>query len=444
MELRDLIVTPLFLIIIGFGGIIIRPWFTDAITKKYFLPALWCKIVGALALGFLYQFYYDGGDTFNYHTFGSRVVWEALLESPLDGLQLLFSRGGKHGELYGYTSRIVFFTDPGSYFVVRIAGFIDLLTFSTYTATAIVFSLFSFFGVWYLFKTFYEYKPNLHRSIAIAVLFIPSLIFWGSGLLKDTITLGAIGFLTYTIKKIFIDKNVRVLYVIVLLLSAYLAFEIKRYIILCFFPAALIWVYVTNLSKISSFAIRLVLFPVMIVTALGSAYLASVWIGKNDARYSLDKIAVTAKITAYDIGFYTGKDAGSGYNLGELDGTFTGMLRLAPQAINASLFRPYLWEVRNPLMLLSAIESFVFFLFTLFVIARLRLKIFHTLSDPYIIFCFTFSLTFAFAVGVATFNFGTLTRYKIPMLPFYMLALILLNDYWNKEVKVARLDSTEK
>jgi hypothetical protein len=444
VELRDLVVTPLFLIIIGLGAVMVRPWFTDNVTRKYFLPALWCKILGALALGFLYQFYYDGGDTFNYHTLGSRVVWETLLESPRDGLQLLFSRGGAHGELYRYTSRIVFFTDPGSYFVVRIAAFIDILTFSSYTATALVFSLFSFFGIWYLFKTFYEHKPTLHRFIAIAVLFIPSLIFWGSGLLKDTITLGAIGFLTYTIKKIFIDKNVRLLYIIVLLLSAYLAFEIKRYIVLCFFPAALIWVYVTNLSKVSSFAIRLVLFPVMIVTALGSAYLASVWIGKNDARYSLDKIAVTAKITAYDIGFYTGKNAGSGYNLGELDGSFQSMLRLAPQAINASLFRPYLWEIRNPLMLLAAMESFFFLIFTLVVLIRLRLNIVRAFSDPYVIFCFAFSLTFAFAVGVATFNFGTLTRYKIPMLPFYALALILMNDYWNNEVKVARLDSTEK
>ncbi len=444
MELRDLVVTPLFLIIIGFGAILVRPWFTDDVTRKYFLPALWLKIVGALALGFLYQFYYNGGDTFNYHTRGSRVVWETLIESPLEGLQLLFSQGGSHGELYSHTSRIVFFTDPGSYFVVRIAAFIDIFTFSSYTATALVFSLFSFFGLWYLFKAFYEYKPYLHKSIALAVLFIPSLIFWGSGLLKDTITLGAIGFLTYTIKKIFIDKNVRVRYVVVLLVSAYLAFQIKRYIVLCFFPAALIWIYITNLSKIASFAIRLVLFPVMIITALGSAYLASVWIGKNDARYSLDKIAVTAKITAYDIGFYTGKDAGSGYNLGELDGSFQSMIRLTPQAVNATLFRPYLWEVRNPLMLLAATESFFFFVFTCVVLLRLRLKIVRTFSDPYIIFCLVFSLTFAFAVGVATFNFGTLTRYKIPMLPFYALALILMNDYWNREIKTSRLESTEK
>lgn len=176
---------------------------------------------------------------------------------------------------------------------------------------------------------------------------------------------------------------------------------------------------------------------------LSSVYFASVWIGRNDRRYSLDKIAATAKITAYDIGFYSGKNAGSGYSLGELDGSFQSMIRLAPQAINASLFRPYLWEARNPLMFLAAIESLFFLTFTIIVMVRLRLKILKTFSDPYIIFCLVFSITFAFAVGVATFNFGTLTRYKIPMLPFYLMALILINDYRKREIKTSRLETTE-
>ena len=36
-----------------------------------------------------------------------------------------------------------------------------------------------------------------------------------------------------------------------------------------------------------------------------------------------------------------------------------------------------------------------------------------------------FALTIAFAVGVSTYNFGTLSRYKILALPFYICALVL-------------------
>jgi hypothetical protein len=48
------------------------------------------------------------------------------------------------------------------------------------------------------------------------------------------------------------------------------------------------------------------------------------------------------------------------------------------------------------------------------------------MNDPTIQFCFVFSLIFAFAVGISSYNFGALSRYKIPCLPFYAIALILI------------------
>lgn len=198
------------------------------------------------------------------------------------------------------------------------------------------------------------------------------------------------------------------------------------YIILCFLPAAFFWVYAKQLFTTGSFAARVVLAPLLVPFVVVGAYFGVAKISETDEKYSLDKIARTAQITAYDIRYWTGRDAGSGYTLGELDGTFTGMLALAPKAVNVSLFRPYLWEVRNPLMLLSAMESFLFLSITIFLLLRYPMAFVKAFSDPNILFCFIFSLVFAFGVGVSTFNFGTLARYKIPLLPFYALGLVLM------------------
>ena len=56
------------------------------------------------------------------------------------------------------------------------------------------------------------------------------------------------------------------------------------------------------------------------------------------------------------------------------------------------------------------------------------------IKNPVILFCILFSLVFAIFVGMTTLNFGTLVRYKIPCLPFYLIALILILDYKNKMV----------
>jgi hypothetical protein len=435
LELRDLIVTPIIILLVYAVAYVIRPWLTDDINRVYFFPALTFKIIGAIALGFIYQFYYGGGDTFNYHTHGSRHIWNAFIDSPSEGLSLLFADGTQDPPTgtFSYASKIVFFHDPSSYFVIRIATLFDLITFSSYSATGVLFAATSFFGMWLFFLAFYEGYPHLHRWIAVGAFFIPSVFFWGSGLLKDTITLGCLAATTYAVIKLFIKREIRIHYVLLLLVCIYVIFGIKKYILLCFLPAVLLWIFAGHFTRIRSTVAKIMLVPFVGLAIVAFGYYAIVKIGENDPRYSIDKIAVTARVTAYDIGFYSGRDAGSGYSLGELDGTFSGMVKLAPQAVNVSLFRPYLWEVRNPLMLLSALESLAFLLLTIYVFYQSRRVIGLAFGDPTILFCFVFSLTFAFAVGISTFNFGTLMRYKIPLLPFYLMGLVLLLDYSNNK-----------
>lgn len=438
MELRDIVVTPILLIFVFIVSILVRPRITDEVTRNYFLPALWLKIFGALALGFIYQFYYNGGDTYNYHTHGSRIIWEALTSDFSKGIKLLFNRPGANPELFSYVSKIPFYHDPQSFFIVRITSVLDVFTFSSYTGTAILYALISFSGAWVFFITFYREFHHLHKQLALAILFIPSVIFWGSGILKDTITLAALGFLTYAIHQLFIGKKVKLLNILLLLLSVWVLYSVKKYILICFVPAALFWIYARQIFSMGSPMLRILLVPLLIVLSLGTGYYGIVKIGESDAKYSINNLAKTAQITAYDIRFWTGRDAGSGYTLGELDGTFSSMIKLAPKAVNVSLFRPYLWEVKNPLMLLSALESFFFLSFTLWLLLSKPIAFVKSFTDPNVLFCFVFSIVFAFGVGVSTFNFGTLARYKIPLLPFYFLGLILVANqirHQQKEVK---------
>jgi hypothetical protein len=119
------------------------------------------------------------------------------------------------------------------------------------------------------------------------------------------------------------------------------------------------------------------------------------------------------------------REEGSSYDLGENDGTVAGNLALAPQAIFTSLFRPFIWEIRNVVALLAAIESSWIFIVTLIVL--IKVGIFRTvkiiLADPTIMFCLLFSIILSFIVGISSGNFGTLVRYKIPMIPFYISAM---------------------
>jgi hypothetical protein len=121
---------------------------------------------------------------------------------------------------------------------------------------------------------------------------------------------------------------------------------------------------------------------------------------------------------------------GSSYSLGKVDFTPVGILKKVPAAINVTLFRPYFWEARNPLVLLSAIESFILFYFSLLSLFYFTFNFKRGSAflekNPTIIFMFVFSLIFAFAVGITSYNFGALSRYRIPMVPFYFGAVFVM------------------
>ena len=437
-----MIVTPIVLFLIYAVAYYVRPKVTDEVNRRYYFWALHAKVFGALALGFLYQFYYNGGDTYNFHTRGSREIWNAFVENPTEGGRLLF-HDLDPGLIYKYHWKIPFLLDPSSFFVIQLSTVIDFFTFSSYSATALAFASLSFMGGWMLFLTFYKGYHHLHKPIAMATLFIPSVIFWGSGLLKDTITLACIGFCTYIVRETFAKNKMNLLKIVLLLLGFYIIFTVKKYILLCFMPAILLWFFVGFVSKSQNLVFKILMIPLAIVISALCGYYSIVQISKNDPRYALERLGETARITAYDIAYQTGRDAGSTYSIGELDGTFLGLVKVAPQGINVSLFRPYLWEVRNPLMLLSALESAFLLITTVYLVIGSGRFLGRGLFNADVVFCFVFSITFAFAVGVSTFNFGTLSRYKIPLMPFYLLALILLNDYVKRERNLAAFESTE-
>lgn len=389
---------------------------------------------GAIALGIIYQFYYAGGDTFTYHTHGSRPLWEAFMNSPYEGVRMFFSHGTYGPGLWEISENIWFWRDPHSFFIIQIAAFFDLFTFSTYSATAVLFSVLSFVGAWLLYLVFYETHPYAHRILAICCLFIPSVIFWGSGLLKDTVTLAFASISTFCIYKIFFERRISIGYLALFIVSLFVIYSVKKYILISLIAAFVFWISSSLIFKVRWVMLRIILVPFVTIFCLTVSYLSITTIMEGDKKYAIENIAVTAKITAYDIRYGWGARSGdgSGYSLGELDGSWQNMIKLAPGAINVTLFRPYLWEVSNPLMALSAIEGLITFIITLLVLFRVRTQIPHYIRAE-VIFCLVFTIIFAFGVGVSTFNFGTLSRYKIPMLPFYWSALAIIYTSWLRD-----------
>ena len=400
--------------------------------RKYFIPALTLKIFGAIFIGLVYAYYYKQGDTFYYFSH-AQVINKSLDDSIVKWVNLVLHLPDYYDPEYSkYTSEMLWYNEPSSYTVVSITTVLSVFTLTTYFPTTVLFAFISFTGIWALFKTIASLYPHLTRQIAIAILFIPSVFVWGSGIFKDTICIFGLGWLTYATFRMLIQKDFSLGNILLALLSFLLIAKVKLYIILGFFPALIMWMFFNYSQRIKNPASKILVRTIFIAVIIAGFLFFMQRFSKELGKYSLDNVAKTSSVTRGYI-YYISADEGSSYNLGDFDPTIQGMITKFLPAVNVTFFRPYLWESKKAIVLLSAVEALIFLLVTLKIIFGLGIrKVVKAISeDPTIQFCLTFAIIFAFAVGVSSYNFGALSRYKIPCLPFFALALVLIYYKYN-------------
>ena len=404
-----------------------HPW------RPYFLPGLTIKFIGAILIGLIYAYYYEGGDTFNYH-YHARVINSALSDSVGKWFNLLLAIPEKGvGEYYEYTSQLWWYRGGSTYTTSAITAFLSAPVGSLYLPTALIFAFLSFSGVWALFRIFAKQYPALTRQIAIATLFIPSLALWGSSIFKDTISLFALGWLTYGTIQMLAYRNFRTSNIVLTVLSFVLAASVKLYIVISLMPPILLLASTQRIGMIRNIQFRTLtsLFTVIILFGAFGILLSSS--NEISQQYSAEAIAKESEKIRGWISYVTEIQEGSSYDLGEFDPSIEGMITKFPAAVNVTLFRPYIWESGKVIVFFSALESLLILMITIKVLISvgIRSTLLTISKSKTIQFCLIFSLAFAFAVGISTFNFGTLSRYKIPCIPFYVLAILFIY-YENK------------
>ena len=182
---------------------------------------------------------------------------------------------------------------------------------------------------------------------------------------------------------------------------------------------------------------RIAMRPILLLFALAAIFVVGPQVGKVSEAYALEQVLATAETTSTYIARVTEEKGGTGYSLGNVSYTPQGLIVLFPRAVTVTLYQPMLYEVSNPVMLFSALESTAVLFFTIFMLFRIGLARFVSIltDNPFLLAALVFSVFFAFAVGVSTLNYGSLARYKIPCLPFYGLAVIYPYSLYRKQRK---------
>lgn len=413
----------------------------NSIYKRYYLKGLHLKFIGTFSFVLIYLFYYDGGDSINFfHTieptfglfFSDPASFFSFTLSPNSSYPYqCFQWANAHG--VGYLCR-----GSASLTTIKIGALLNLLCFNSYFALCAFFAYLSYQFQWMTFRLLAGIYPLLHKQFSYAFLMIPSVVFWGSALGKDSITLSCILAMFYSFYTAFIlNKNI-LSNIFVLVLASFFVSLIRGFILFTTLPCLILMAVTYYRTVIRSSILRFLIGPILLAVGVATSILFVRSMGEMVESYDLDSLQQKAE------GFrsWHTTQGGSTYSIAEnMQYTPMGILKNAPAAMIVTLFGPFFWQIRSPMMLLSGIESFIFlylFVTRVFFNRKVYKLLAVLMKDHLLVFCIPFIFILGTAIGLTSFNYGALVRYRIPILPFFATAFILINQHLSSHVAIQK------
>ncbi len=380
--------------------------------RTWLLVSWIAHITSAYGQTWLTLDYYGYGDIWTYSQFGLQIgewlrddFWNRVEEI----IKLYFQQ----------PSRIPFpvqgaGTPTGS--MAALTGLLSWASGGSLLTCCIAFCLTSYFGKLALYLAFRDAVPIERVSLLTVTMLVPSVVFWTSAPLKETVALTGLGIALLGLRRIIADGKSR--YIGLVACGIILVGYSKAYILMVAFVATSTLYLLQRVRKSRNVLTGPVYFILLSIATLSALYLT----GSVFERFSAESVVLeTVKLQSLQQG------GGSDYSLGMgAEPSLATQAIYAPLALVTSLFRPFIFEVRGVLPLVNAGETFVFLLLTLrFVLVRRMRGIVDTLTNPWCGFALIFTLVLGVGVGLTTTNLGTLSRYRAPLVPFFLVVLLL-------------------
>lgn len=394
------------------------------LSLKQLQVAFGIKIAAGLVLGYIYTYHYPDrlkADTLKFFD-DSKVIFDLLKTHPIQFLKIFTGIDAASPELtptYMQLNSWMYeeFLNSNRMMIRIDILFRFLIPGNFYFVHVIFINFLSFTGLVYLYRMFAQ-STGLNRTLLYLLIFFPpSLLFWGSGLLKESVLLLALGGFLYHYC-LFMKNPKEIRRLLPMLFFGLLMFFIKTYMPLVLAAPLLAYCSVVR-------------FPGRIL----ARYVASIFV------FFMILLNANLVFPRFDLSHYlyikqrdflalvkTEKPA-SAISIPVLEPSFGSILKNAPRGFITALTRPYIGESKSPFILLASAENFLILVLLLLCI------LFFKKAPPeeinFLALCLSMVVILFVLIGMITPIEGAIVRYKCVALPFLFVPLFIMTD-WDK------------
>lgn len=373
------------------------------------------KILSAVACAWLFQRMSTNSDYLAYNHEGA-IQHELLLSNP----GLFFTDFTNDINTYGWGGLF----EPGGSFwayirfnlLYKFIAILNLVTHGNFYFNSIIFSSIVFFGHIAFYRIYSQMYKGQKWAILFACFCLPSLLLYTSCIHKDGIIflcLGLIGFVIY--RALSSNDSMRFKHIFYGLMAMVAVFLFRNYVIVAIVPAI-----ITAVCCIAfPFKKRFIILTTCVIFS-GLFFLS----GLSHSSINLPAAVVKRKADFINLG-----EGNTNIAMNELAPTIQSFIVNLPQAINHTLFRPYLWEFSQPSVILTAIELFVYQMIILMLIFYRKKQAFSV--HPFNIFAGAFVLNMMLIIGYTIPNIGAIVRYR-SIFWIFIICPVMCNIDWKR------------
>lgn len=373
------------------------------------------------AAGFLsftyHNYYFAGGDGAIYLQ-GAHDLVDFSNGNPILYLKLFFNQHRGIPEWEAIYEQIIYWDSKAEFNIIndnrnaiRFNSLVSLFTFRNTFAHIVILNFITVIGLSALYKSFKAFVPNLPSVIIfIAVFLSPSILFWTSGILKETHTIFFIGIYFYLLSNLILSRRRIVILPLILLFLLIVLSRSYFSIILITSTLYLLLAYYFNIFSLKQNLLLLVLSGVVLILSILTLPLQ---LFEILAQKQEDFIFIAQGANSY-FTILPIKEASE-------------ILLYMPIAIVNVFLQPQLLSFESALFIFPIIENIDILFFSF-----LAFRYFKKPSDkvlPFIIACLLIYFLSAWLIGLTVPVQGAIARYKAITHPFLLIGIFSLIDW---------------
>ena len=418
---------------------------SDKLYYKDYFKHLMYKIGFALVFSLYYIFIVKGGDSIAFYDMAG-CMNKLFMKSPDIYLNNLLNDFNSPDFINRYDLNTTgipprwIMTEKESFFVAKIVSLFSLIAANSYLTISIIFATITANVTWRFYELVLKIFPDHNRWVTYAILLIPSLSFWCTGVSKDTLVVISIfSIVTHVFGLILGYQKSKLTSYLLIIFHVWMMYHLRTVVLI----SLMIPIFIALSSRISNRFREFPFFRRFVQFLIGLVSIGGFFIGIQSYgdEVSVEKYIKEAEVQTKDFTenkLYTGKK----YTIEVTDYSPVGLIKVFPQAILAGLFRPYIWEALSVSLFLNGIESTILiYLLIKFLTNNRKRRIKMIRENEFLLFSFFFILIFGFITGFSSVIFGVLVRLRAPLLPF--LALLLVIDSSDNKTEIEDVSKAE-